>query len=258
MTWLFFFKRSKCFPYCGTLNGCRKCCHSTLLSKLPEWGFGSGRCQCGRFQRGTDPAQVSSRWERDLRSLRPLLILQPQMNTVFSSCCPFNSFQILWKCVCLTWGQSCYFLLYTVCYSTDSKASFNYCSPGPFFPIAKQIFCQLSTNVHVLAESRWTEGTEGTEGKHSSKTQYWHGKKQVKQKTADMNITRWRRKRNRADTVCFRQPGSIILLSGGLHSTGMGLSGVMALEIVYKAFKSDRNQCKEWAFGYTLMNLTTL
>lgn len=49
-TWLFFFKRFKCFPYCGILNGCRKCCHSTLLSKLPQWGFGSGRCQCGRFQ----------------------------------------------------------------------------------------------------------------------------------------------------------------------------------------------------------------
>lgn len=62
MTWRFSFQRLKCFPYCGTPNGCRKCCHSAPLSKLPEWGFGSGGCQCGRSQSGTDPARVSSCW----------------------------------------------------------------------------------------------------------------------------------------------------------------------------------------------------
>lgn len=62
MTWLFSLQRLKCFPYCGTPNGRRKCCHSAPLSKLPEWGFDSGGCQCGRSQSGTDPARVSSCW----------------------------------------------------------------------------------------------------------------------------------------------------------------------------------------------------
>lgn len=58
--WHFFFNSSKC-----SIMWSRKCCHSSLLSKLPEWGFYSGWCQCGRFQHVTDPAQVSSHWEKD-------------------------------------------------------------------------------------------------------------------------------------------------------------------------------------------------
>lgn len=128
-TWLFFFKRSKCFPYCGTLNGCRKCCHSTLLSKLPEWGFGSGGCQCGRFQHSTDPAQVSSRWGR-LQESPPSLYSPASNEHCFSP-------PALHSTHSRSYGQALAWLEFDVLLNWP----FNCCWP----PAENQTPCQLNT-----------------------------------------------------------------------------------------------------------------
>lgn len=218
MTWLFFFKRSKCFPYCGTLNGCRKCCHSTLLSKLPEWGFGSGRCQCGRFQRRTDPAQVSSRWERDFRSLRPLLI---QMNTVISPLAVHsahftsrgNVFARLEVRLDISFWALHPTKLTQRHLSVVDQTHISYC---------KQIFRLLSTNMHktkavddVWAE-RWTEAVKKEQLENTNTCTDTVKSKRNRKQMRGVNIIRWRRKTNCADFTCYIQTGDIVGACGVL------------------------------------------
>lgn len=100
-------QKLKWFLCCGVPNGC---CHSALLSKLPEWGFGFESYQCGWFQHSTGPPQVSLHWGKlhkcppSLPSLPSVEMLPflPLLATLFIS-----DFAEMWLCRTLLFGGVC-------------------------------------------------------------------------------------------------------------------------------------------------------